>query len=40
MQALLPPERLPREEQQALLRAADLRAGWDDPEMENYDHSL
>jgi hypothetical protein len=37
MQALLAPERLPRVEQQALLRAAGLRAGWDDPEMEIYD---
>jgi hypothetical protein len=37
MQALLAPERLPRTEQQALLRAAGLRAGWDDPEMEIYD---
>jgi hypothetical protein len=37
MQAMLAPERLPREEQQALLRAAGLRAGWDDPEMEIYD---
>ena len=37
MQALLAPERLSRSEQQALLRAAGLRAGWDDPEMEIYD---
>ncbi len=37
MQALLAPERLPRTEQQALLHAAGLRAGWDDPEMEIYD---
>ncbi len=37
MQALLAPERLPRSEQLALLRAAGLRAGWDDPEMEIYD---
>jgi hypothetical protein len=37
MQALLAPERLPRSEQQALLHAAGLRAGWDDPEMEIYD---
>lgn len=37
MQALLAPERLPKSEQQALLRAAGLRAGWDDPEMEIYD---
>ena len=37
MQALLAPERLTRTEQQALLRAAGLRAGWDDPEMEIYD---
>jgi hypothetical protein len=37
MQALLAPERLPRSEQQALLYAAGLRAGWDDPEMEIYD---
>lgn len=37
MQALLAPERLPRTEQQALLHAAGLRAGWDDPEMDIYD---
>lgn len=37
MQALLVPEHLPRTEQQALLHAAGLRAGWDDPEMEVYD---
>jgi hypothetical protein len=37
MQALIAPERLPRSEQQALLHAAGLRAGWDDPEMEIYD---
>ena len=37
MQALLAPARLPRAEQQALLHAAGLRAGWDDPEMEIYD---
>lgn len=37
IQALLAPERLPRSEQQALLHAAGLRAGWDDPEMEIYD---
>jgi hypothetical protein len=37
MQALLAPERRPRSEQQALLYAAGLRAGWDDPEMEIYD---
>ncbi len=37
MQALLAPERLPRTEQQALLHAAGMRAGWDDPEMEIYD---
>jgi hypothetical protein len=37
IQALLTPERIPRNEQQALLRAAGLRAGWDDPEMEIYD---
>jgi hypothetical protein len=37
LQALLAPERLPRLEQQALLREAGLRAGWDDPEMEVYD---
>jgi hypothetical protein len=38
MQALLAPERLPRSEQQSLLHTAGLRAGWDDPEMEIYDH--
>lgn len=37
MQSLLAPERLPKTEQQALLHAAGLRAGWDDPEMEIYD---
>jgi hypothetical protein len=37
MQALLAPERLPTNEQQALLHAAALRAGWDDPEMDIYD---
>ena len=37
MQAFLAPERLPRGEQQALLRAAGLRAGWDDPEMDIFD---
>ncbi|MGH7174728.1 MAG: hypothetical protein ACRELF_07020 [Gemmataceae bacterium] len=37
MQSPLAPERLPRNEQQALLHAAGLRAGWDDPEMEIYD---
>ena len=36
MQALLAPDRLPRAEQQALLHAAGLRAGWDDPEMDIY----
>jgi hypothetical protein len=29
---------LSREEQQILLRHAGRRAGWDDPEMEAYDH--
>lgn len=37
MQGLLAPERLPMAEQRALLRAAGLRAGWDDPEMDVYD---
>ncbi len=37
MQALLVPERLPLNEQKAALRAAGLRAGWDDPEMDVYD---
>ncbi|HTU88713.1 MAG TPA: hypothetical protein VMF69_01330 [Gemmataceae bacterium] len=37
MQSLLAPERLPMNEQQALLHAAGLRAGWDDPEMDVYD---
>ena len=37
MQALLAPERLPRAEQQALLHAAGLRAGWDDPQIDIYD---
>jgi hypothetical protein len=37
MQALLAPQRLPISEQQALLHAAGLRAGWDDPDMDIYD---
>jgi hypothetical protein len=37
LQALLAPERLPLEEQRAVLHAAGLRAGWDDPEMNVYD---
>jgi hypothetical protein len=37
MQALLIPERLSKAEQRALLHAAGLRAGWDDPEMDIYD---
>lgn len=37
IQELLAPERLPKNEQQALLRAAGIRAGWDDPEMDVYD---
>ena len=37
IQTLLTPERLPVIEQQALLHAAGLRAGWDDPEMNVYD---
>jgi hypothetical protein len=37
MQGLLAPERMTRTEQQGLLRAAGLRAGWDDPEMDIYD---
>lgn len=37
MQSLLAPECLPKNEQQALLHAAGLRAGWDDPEMDIYD---
>ena len=37
MQALLTPERLPRSEQLAVLKAAGMRAGWDDPEMDAYD---
>jgi hypothetical protein len=37
LEALLVPERLTPAEQQAALRAAGFRAGWDDPEMEVYD---
>jgi hypothetical protein len=37
MQALLVPGRMSLTEQQAVLRAAGLRAGWDDPEMDIYD---
>jgi hypothetical protein len=37
LQALLAPERLPWTDQQALLRVAGLRAGWDDPAMDVYD---
>jgi hypothetical protein len=37
LQALLAPERVPLTEQRALLHAAGLRAGWDDPEMDVYD---
>jgi hypothetical protein len=35
--ALLVPDRLTLAEQQAVLHAAGLRAGWDDPEMDVYD---
>jgi hypothetical protein len=34
---LLVPERLTAQEQRSALRAAGLRAGWDDPEMDVYD---
>jgi len=34
---LLVPERLSAPEQRFALRAAGLRAGWDDPEMDVYD---
>jgi hypothetical protein len=37
LEALLVPDRLTVSEQQAILRAAGLRAGWNDPEMEVYD---
>jgi hypothetical protein len=37
LQALLVPDRLTLSEQRSLLRAAGLRAGWDDPEMDVYD---
>jgi hypothetical protein len=37
LEALLVPDRLTLPEQQAALRAAGLRAGWDDPEMDVYD---
>jgi hypothetical protein len=37
IQALLAPGRLPPSEQNALLHAAGLRAGWADPEMDVYD---
>jgi hypothetical protein len=38
LEALLVPGRLTAAEQQTVLRAAGLRAGWDDPEMDVYDH--
>ena len=38
MQALLEPARLTLDEQREQLRAAGLRAGWDDPEMDAYDN--
>jgi hypothetical protein len=37
LEALLVPERLTLSEQQAVLRAAGQRAGWDDRDMEVYD---
>jgi len=37
IQHLLVPERLTGAEQQAILRAAGKRAGWDDPEMDVCD---
>jgi hypothetical protein len=37
LQDLLTPDGLTRAEQEALLRAAGKRAGWDDPEMDIYD---
>jgi hypothetical protein len=37
LEALLVPDRLPHNEQQAVLHAAGLRAGWNDPEMDVYD---
>jgi hypothetical protein len=37
IQSLLVPGRISSHEQQALLHAAGLRAGWDDPEMNAYD---
>jgi hypothetical protein len=36
-QQIWDPERLTLLEQRAILRAAGLRAGWDDPEMDVYD---
>ena len=38
MQALLEPSRLTHNEQRELMRAAGVRAGWDDPEMDAYDN--
>jgi hypothetical protein len=37
LEALLVPDRLSLTEQKAVLHAAGLRAGWDDPEMAVYD---
>jgi hypothetical protein len=38
LKALLVPSRVPLPEQRAILHAAGLRAGWDDPAMNVYDH--
>ena len=38
MQALLEPSRLTYNEQRELMRAAGVRAGWDDPAMDAYDN--
>jgi hypothetical protein len=38
IEALLLPNRLTVSEQKAALYAAGLRAGWNDPEMDAYDH--
>lgn len=38
LEALLTPGRLTLDEQQAALRLAGERAGWNDPEMDVYDH--
>ena len=38
LKPLFEPEPLTHEEQRALVQRAARRAGWDDPEMDAYDH--